>query len=111
MSDLQESGTIKSIGEKQTFDSGFYKREFVVETLGEYPQLIKFEITKEKSDKFVEFNNVGDLVRVKFNIRGNEWNDKVYNTLEAWRVEKLEDFKGIKPQVEELTSTEDDIPF
>lgn len=43
---LQVSGKIKQIGEKQTFESGFQKVEFVITTNDEkYPQDIKFDFT------------------------------------------------------------------
>ena len=50
MSDFKESGTITYIGEVQTFDSGFQKREFVIQTYGDYPQDIKFELLKDNVD-------------------------------------------------------------
>ena len=43
---LQLTGTIKLIGEVQTFDSGFRKVEFVLTTNDEkYPQDVKFDIS------------------------------------------------------------------
>lgn len=114
MSELKITGTIKTIGEKQEFDSGFYKRELIIETGGEYPQLVKFEVTKERSDKLTEYNKEGDLVTVKFDIRGNEYNSKIYNNLNAWRIEKAVAFEGVKqeePTVEELANEDTGLPF
>ena len=85
-----ETGTIKVIEDLQTFASGFIKREFVITTKEEYPQDIKFEITKEKAETFETYNKVGDEVTVKFNIRGNfhDPTNRYFVNLQAWRIEK-----------------------
>jgi len=107
------SGTIKLIGEKQTFDSGFQKVEFVVTTNDEkYPQDIKFEITQDKVDDFIKYNKVGKAVDVDFNVRGNEYKGKYYVSLTAWKVFKSEasaPATDIGIPVSELAV--DDLPF
>ena len=86
---LQLNGTIKLIGEKQVFDSGFQKVEFVLTTNDEkYPQDVKFEIVQDKVDDFLKYNKVGSVVDVDFNVRGNEYKDKYYVSLTAWKVFK-----------------------
>ena len=86
---LQLTGTIKLIGEKQVFDSGFQKVEFVITTNDEkYPQDVKFEIVQDKVDDFIKYNKVGASVDVSFNVRGNEYNGKYYVSLLAWKVFK-----------------------
>jgi len=81
-------GTIKTIADIQTFDSGFRKQEFVIETTEDkFPQLIKFEIIKENIEKFDPFLIEGGIVNVHFNIRGNEYNGKIYNSLICWKLE------------------------
>ena len=86
MSELKLNGTIKVIGEKQTFDSGFQKVEFVVTTEDQYPQDVKFEIVQDKCDDFLKYNKVGKQVEVSFNVRGNEYKEKYYFSLSAWKV-------------------------
>lgn len=107
------TGTIKLIGEKQVFDSGFQKVEFVVTTNDEkYPQDIKFDITQDKVDDFIKYNKVGKVVDVDFNVRGNEYNGKHYVSLTAWKVFKSEvsaPASDIGVQVSELAV--DDLPF
>ena len=86
---LQLNGTIKLIGEKQVFDSGFQKVEFVLTTNDEkYPQDVKFEIVQDKVDDFLKYNKVGSVVDVDFNVRGNEYQGKYYVSLTAWKVFK-----------------------
>ena len=79
-------GTIKVIGATQEFNSGFTKREIVVTVPdGEYPQDVKLEVVKDKCAELDQFA-VGQEVSVSFNLRGNEYNDKYYVNLQAWKV-------------------------
>ncbi len=80
-------GTVHLIGDIQTFDSGFTKREFVVEVKdGNFPQMIKFECLKEKTS-LTDNLNKGDTVKVNFDIRGNEYNGRFFVNLNAWKIE------------------------
>ena len=110
---LQLTGTIKLIGDVQTFDSGFRKVEFVITTNDEkYPQDVKFDISQDKVDDFIKYNKVGACVDVDFNVRGNEYKDKYYVNLSAWKVFKSDSNKpatDIGVPVEELAT--DDLPF
>lgn len=113
MSKLEVKGTIKQIGELQTFESGFQKVEFVLTTDEQYPQDIKFECLKEKADNLLKFNKVGDYVDVSFNLRGNEYNNKYYVNLVAWKVFKAE-AEGPMPDPVPAADTYDggdDLPF
>lgn len=81
-------GTVKVIEDTQTFASGFTKREFVVEVEdGKFPQSIKFECVKDKTALIDEFQ-IGDPVKVFFDIRGNEYKGKYYVNLNAWKLER-----------------------
>lgn len=110
------NGTLHHIGDVQTFASGFSKREFVIKTDGEYPQFIKFELMKDRT-KFADNWNVGEVLDVSFDIRGNEHNGKFYNNLNAWKVERLHEAPTIAtpqpatPQETQNTNEGEDIPF
>jgi len=94
---LEITGTIKEIFDTQTFTSGFSKREFVITTQEQYPQQVKFEMTKDRAD-IIESLSIDDFVKVSFNIRGNEYQGKYYVSLQGWKVEK-------NPSMEESSST------
>lgn len=79
------TGTIKQIGETQTLESGFTKREFVVTTEGNYPQDIKLSFIKDKTSDLDNYRP-GQRVDVAFNIRGNEYNGRHYVDLAAWKI-------------------------
>ncbi|MGI5867967.1 MAG: DUF3127 domain-containing protein [Kiritimatiellia bacterium] len=90
-------GTIKKIGDVQTFPSGFSKRELVVTSEGErYPQDIMFEFLKEKADMLTSLNEA-DRVKVYFDIGGREYNGRYYNSLKGWKIEKLLDADTVAP--------------
>ena len=124
MEKLEQEGTIEKIFDTIKFDSGFQKREFIVNTGGDYPQQIKFEVVKDKCETLTQYNKVGDFVNVSFNLRGKEHTNPAgkvmyFTTLAAWKVQKVEADKHLG--TEQVTSTVggkvqdkaevDDLPF
>ena len=90
---MELQGTVKKIGETQTFASGFQKRELVLLTEEQYPQPIQIDFLSDKIDLL---NNVseGESVKVAINIRGREWTNpqgevKYFNSINGWRLEKV----------------------
>lgn len=72
----------------------FQKRDLVVTTdySTPYPQHVQMQLTQDKCN-ILDGYNVGDEIKIQFNLRGREWNGpqgiKYFNTLEAWRIEKV----------------------
>ena len=90
---MELQGTIKKIGNTETFASGFQKREFVILTTEQYPQPINIEIMGDKID-ILDPIKEGDNVSVGINIRGREWvspqgETKYFNSIVAWKIQKL----------------------
>jgi hypothetical protein len=84
---FEVKGTLKKLFDQQDFPSGFYKRDFVVTTMEQYPQDIKFSALKEKSEQLGQYAE-GDVLNVKFDLRGREYNGQYYVDLNAWRIER-----------------------
>ena len=121
---MEVIGKIKLVGETQTFGSnGFRKRELVVTTDEQYPQMIMIEFIQDKSDLLNSYS-VGQDVKVSINLRGREWinpqgEKKYFNSIQGWRIENLT--QSTPPQAApteqfesapDLTSDEpDDLPF
>ena len=119
-------GTLKKLFDQQDFPSGFYKRDFVITTMEQYPQDIKFSALKEKSEQLSKFSE-GDVMNVKFDLRGREYNGQFYVDLNAWRIEADQagapaapgDPQGVSaapmPPVPPMPATaptdDDDLPF
>lgn len=64
----------------------FQAREFVIKTSGTYPQFVKFQLTQDRCP-IVDPCNEGQNIKVYFDLRGREWNDKYFTNLNAWKVE------------------------
>jgi hypothetical protein len=87
------TGTVKVINPTQVISEKFSKREFVIETQDQYPQLVMFQATQDKCS-LLDNVQQNSQVEVSFNLRGREWTSpagevKYFNTLEAWRIEKV----------------------
>jgi single-stranded DNA-binding protein len=88
------TGTVKVLNNTVQVSEKFSKREFVVtDTTSMYPQDIMFQATQDKCS-MLDAVQQGDQVEVSFNLRGREWTSpqgevKYFNTLEAWRIEKV----------------------
>ncbi|AOW21579.1 DUF3127 domain-containing protein [Urechidicola croceus] len=122
---MEISGKIKLIGETQTFGaSGFRKRELVVTTSEQYPQMLMIEFVQDKCDILNSYK-VGQDVKVSINLRGREWINpegvaKYFNSIQGWRIEMLQPEGGAGsslPPLEEIQAADlssdepDDLPF
>lgn len=61
------------------------KRNFVIETPGQYPKKVCFQLF---GDKVNDCPNVGEEVKVSFDAESREWNGKWFTQLNAWKVER-----------------------
>ena len=90
---MQVIGKVKLIGETKTFGTGnFAKRDLVVTTDEQYPQMILIEFVQDKTDLLNNFK-IDDNVKVSINLRGREWINpegvaKYFNAIQGWRIEK-----------------------
>ena len=100
---MEVTGKIKVIGETQVVGSAgtFKKRTLVVSTDEQYVQHIPIDFVQDKCDVLDKYK-IGDRVKVSINIRGNEYNDKYYCSLNGWRIENLDS------NTEEIAPNEDE---
>ncbi len=125
-------GTVKVVFPTVQVSEKFSKREFVVtDSSSMYPQDIMFQLTQDKC-ALIDGVNPNDQVEVSFNLRGREWTSpqgevKYFNTLEAWRIDKVGAMGGGMPaggpsamNLDPISSTnveltvdkeDDDLPF
>lgn len=91
---MEVTGILKVKFDTQKVSDRFSKREFVLttEATSPYPQHVSFQLTQDKCNLLDQYN-IGDEMKIQFNLRGREWNGpqgiKYFNTLEAWRIEKM----------------------
>ncbi len=124
---MEITGKIKKIDETRTYGtSGFRKRELVITTEEQYPQMLMVEFVQDKCDLLNSYN-VGDDVKVSINLRGREWINpegeaKYFNSIQGWRIEKLQSETSTEvPPIEAIDAFEpadnltdeepDDLPF
>lgn len=74
----------------QIITDAFKKREFVVETIEQYPQKIPLQVTNERTSLLDNFK-IGQEVVIMFNYRGTEYKKdgeeaKYFLTLDAWKI-------------------------
>ena len=95
----------------------FQKREFVIETAGQYPKKVCMQLF---GDKVNECPNVGEEVKVSFDAESREWNGKWFTQLNAWKVERQGAqvtqqpvYQQAQPQAPATTpeAQADDLPF
>ncbi len=108
---MEVTGVIKVIGEVETFDSGFSKRQVVITTSEQYPQDLAFEFFKDKTSALDSFK-IGDKVTIAFNLRGSEYRGKYYVNLNGWKInaDVTVPAQGAQPN-SDIGEDESDLPF
>jgi len=128
---MEVTGIIKVKFDTNVVSERFKKRDFVltVEPGSPYPQHVTFQLVQDKVNMLDNFN-VGDEVKVLFNLKGREWTSpqgevKYFNTIDAWRLEKISqgqsnsqassnnagNIENTNPPVFTSSSADDDLPF
>lgn len=124
---MELTGKIKKIEETKTYGaSGFRKREMVLTTDEQYPQMLLIEFVQDKCDLLNNFQ-VDQSVKISINLRGREWinpqGEAVYfNSIQGWRIEPVEvETAGEIPPMAPIDNLEtigdvddnepDDLPF
>ena len=122
MSELTITGSIKKFlpvesGVAKASGKEWQKQNFIVANNEGYEgkeQIFCFEVFgEEKVTNLTKFQKEGDAVKVSFNIGTNEWKDKYFTSLSAWRIEKSETSAPayVASPAAEVAEIEDDLPF
>ena len=116
--DYTASGPVHAIGELRVISDKFSVREFVVEVGAgtEYPQLVQFQAANKKLE-LLDGLDVGSAITVHFNLRGRAWepsdggDTKYFNSLDAWRIERLGSAPAAPPSAGQAGGGGDEVPF
>lgn len=77
-----KSGVAKSSGNE------WKAQEYVIENHDQYPKKMCFEVFG--ADKIEQFAiQMGEELTVSFDIDARQWNDRWFNSLRAWKVERV----------------------
>lgn len=86
MSDLKVQGRLCEVFQEEAKTDSFRSRIFVIETDGQYPQFVQFQLVQDRCG-IVDSHRIGDLVTVHFDLRGKKWQGKYITNLNAWKIE------------------------
>lgn len=85
---MEIQGKIYQLGETESIGvNDFKKRQIVVETEEEYSRKIPIDFVQEKT-VLLDGLQVGQSVKVSFNLKGSESNGKHFLSANGWKVEK-----------------------
>jgi single-strand DNA-binding protein len=109
---------LRSMSATEKKSDKFSIRTFTVETVGEkYPQLLEFQLTNNNT-VLVDPFKVGDMIDVTFDLRGREYKGRVWNALNAWKIERVAGSDNSESALSESPvdvsspkSSDDDLPF
>lgn len=63
-------------------------QQYVIETHEQYPKKMCFDVFGE--DKISQFNiQIGDELKLFFDVDAREYNGRWYNSFKAWKIEKV----------------------
>ena len=95
-------GVSKNTGNKWMVQS------YVIETHDQYPKRMVFEVFGE--DKIKQFNiQIGEEINVSFDIDARQWQDKWFNQIRAWKIDRVE-AQGPLPSGSALSVDAESIP-
>ena len=103
-------GKLHKVFDIQSKSDTFQTRDIIllVED-GNYPQYIKFQLTQDRcgiADRFKQ----GEAIKIYFDIRGREWQEKYFTNLNAWKIEPISPARTTDAPMPDLSSAppEDD---
>ena len=76
-----QSGTSKT-------GNAWSKQEYVLETTEAYPKKVHFDFFGDRANQYPL--EVGDYVRLSFDIDSHEWNGKWFTSIRGWKAEKVD---------------------
>jgi hypothetical protein len=103
MNSIEVTTKVVKITDEVVKSDKFRFRELWFDTKDQYPQKITVQFVNDKADLLADIK-AGDEVSLKFDIRGNEWQNKRFVSLNGWWVQKVQS----EPNSPE---PEDDMPF
>lgn len=110
----QVIGKIIVIGKTQVVGSAgtFQKRLVVVETDEKYAQKIPVDFVQDKCEVLDSYS-IGDNVTIDINIRGNEYQDRYYVSLNGWKITKNESTNApnMETHTAQVIEEDSDLPF
>lgn len=83
---MQIKGTVVQVHATEQKGNFTFRRLWLkIDETTQYPQTIELQASGQKVDIL---NNIqpGATITCDINLRGNEWNGKIFNTIQVWKV-------------------------
>ncbi len=64
------------------------KQEYVLETIENFPKKVHFDFFGDRANQYPL--EVGDSVKLYFDIESREWNGKWFTSIRGWKAEKVD---------------------
>lgn len=107
---FEVEGKLHKVFETESKTDSFQAREFVIEIgQGNYPQYIKFQLTQDRCG-LIDAYEPGQIIKVYFDLRGREWNEKYFTNLNAWRIVEAVQTAAAPANSAESTKAVDSFP-
>jgi len=89
---MEITGKILFISQMENvWQRGTSKQTVQIEEIkDQYPNSLAIDFWGEKCMELVSYN-VGDVVKVVFNTKAREYNNKIYNSINAWKIDKVQE--------------------
>lgn len=89
-------------------------QDYVIETGGQYPKKICFNLFGDKIDQFPI--SIDDSLKVSFDVESKEYNGRWFTSIRAWKVEKdvgtpIPSSSPMASQSAPVAGEGDDLPF
>lgn len=82
-------GILHAIQDTRRVSEKFSTRSFTIKVSDDkYEQFITFELINDRTD-MIDAYGIGEELTVSFNLKGRQWQEKYFNTLEAWKVQGI----------------------
>lgn len=80
--DLGEQSGVSKAG------NSWKKHEYVLETQDSFPKQVHFDFFGDRADQYPL--NVGDVIKLSFDIESREYNGRWYTSIRGWKAEKAD---------------------
>ncbi|MGX7590176.1 DUF3127 domain-containing protein [Candidatus Karelsulcia muelleri] len=86
-------GTVQKILDLQIYKNNFKKRELLIKTEEQYPQILIIEFILEKT-KLLNSLKKDDKIKLFINLKGKKWTTKTgetrfFNSIQGWKIETM----------------------
>lgn len=78
---------LNPVGGTSAKGNAWQKQEFVIETEDQYPRKICANLWGDKIDQLNQYQ-IGDLIKVSFDLESREFNGRWYTDVKAWKIER-----------------------